>query len=129
MNKCRILVVDDEHEVLAVMKDLLEIRGYAVTTSDNGAKAITIAQTKQPDVIICDISMPHVDGGQVAQALKDDPRTSHIPIIFLTGLLARGNEENKKHLVGGNVMFAKPCDFDELTAQIEKMLLASSTKH
>lgn len=127
MEKATILVVDDERDMLTIMEDLLEARGYSAIVADNGTDAVNIARSQKPDLIILDISMPKKDGGQVAQELQDMPETRDIPVIFLTGLLSKDVEENNRHMVGGNVMFAKPCNFDELTAQIERLTAVPAT--
>lgn len=122
MSEATILLIDDEAQMLTLLADILEVRGYSVITADNGTDGYNLATSKRPDIIILDLAMPDVDGGQVAQQLREAPQTEHIPIIFLTGLLSKDIEANNKHLVGGNIMFAKPCDFDDLTNQIEKLL-------
>ena len=127
MQKPVILVVDDEQDVLTIMQDFLEMSGYSVITADNGPDACTLAKSKTPDLIILDITMPDMDGGQVAQQLEDTPETKDIPIIFLTGLLSKDDEKHTGNKVGGKIMFAKPCDFNELVKQIENLLPASTT--
>ena len=122
MGKATILLIDDEKQMLTLLADILEVRGYSVITADNGIDGYDLAKSKRPDIIILDLAMPDVDGGQVAQQLRETPQTEHIPIIFLTGLLSKDIEANNKHIVGGNIMFAKPCDFDDLTNQIEALL-------
>lgn len=124
MSKATILLIDDEIQMLTLLADILEVRGYSVITADNGIDGYNLATSKRPDIIILDLAMPDMDGGQVAQQLREAAQTEHIPIIFLTGLLSKDIEANNKHLVGGNVMFAKPCDFDELINQIETLLPA-----
>ena len=121
MENATILFVDDEKDMLIIMEDLLEARGYSVITANNGVDGLSLAKSRKPDLIILDISMPDIDGGQVAQELKQSPETKDIPVIFLTGLLSK-EDENTRHMVGGHIMFAKPCDFDALTKQIEKLL-------
>ena len=127
MSKATILLIDDETQLLTLLTDILEIKGYSVITADNGTDGYNLARSKRPDVIILDLAMPDVDGGQVAQQLRETPQTEHIPIIFLTGLLSKDIEAHNKHMVGGNIMFAKPCDFDDLTNQIEILLAAPVT--
>ena len=122
MSKSTILVIDDEKDVLTLMAELLDIRGYDVLTADNGADGFQIAVSERPDIVILDISMPDMDGGQVAEKLKENPQTQNIPLIFLTGLISKDSEVGSNHIVGGNIMFAKPCDIDELTEQIEKLM-------
>ena len=122
MSKATILLIDDETQFLTLLTDILELRGYSVIIADNGKDGYDLAASKRPDLIILDLAMPNMDGGQVAQQLRETPETEHIPIIFLTGLLSKDIEANNKHLVGGNIMFAKPCDFNDLTNQIETIL-------
>ncbi len=124
MSKATILLIDDETQQLTLLSDILEVRGYSVITADNGTDGYNLATSKRPDLIILDLAMPDIDGGKVAQQLRETPQTEHIPIIFLTGLLSKDIEANNKHIVGGNIMFAKPCDFNELTNQIETLLAA-----
>ncbi len=127
MSKATILLIDDETEMLTLLADILEVRGYSVIATDNGIDGCNLAASKRPDVIILDLAMPDMDGGQVAQKIRETPETAHIPIIFLTALLSKDIETSNKHIVGGNIMFAKPCDFDELTNQIETLLAAPAT--
>ncbi len=122
MSKATILLIDDETQLLTLLADILETKGYSVIAADNGTDGYNLARSKRPDLIILDLSMPDVDGGKVAQQLRETPQTEHIPIIFLTALLSKDIEANNKHIVGGNIMFAKPCDFNELTKQIETLL-------
>ncbi len=127
MSKATILLIDDETQMLTLLADILEVRGYSVITADNGIDGFNLAMSKRPDIVILDLAMPDVDGGQVAQQLRETPQTEHIPIIFLTGLLSKDAEAHNKHLVGGNIMFAKPCDFGDLIDQIETILAAPVT--
>ncbi len=127
MSKATILLIDDETQLLTLLTDILEARGYSVITADNGTDGYNLATSKRPDVIILDLAMPDIDGGQVAQHLRETPQTEHIPIIFLTALLSKDIEANNKHIVGGNIMFAKPCDFGDLIKQIDTILAAPVT--
>jgi CheY-like chemotaxis protein len=66
--------------------------------------------------------MPDMDGGEISEKLKDDPRTKNIPVIFLTALLSKTEEYQGNHIVAGNITFAKPIDTEELLTQIKKLL-------
>ena len=122
MAKKKILIVDDEKDTLLLLEKRLIAEGYSVLTADNGKDAITIAKSKSPDLIILDVLMPDMDGGEVAEKLKDSPRTKNIPIIFLTALFTRKEEYAKNHIVADNITFAKPFDPEELLDEI-KMLV------
>lgn len=123
MNESKILVVDDEQGVLTVLDKALTSEGYSVITADNGSDAIKLAESEQPGLIILDVLMPEMDGGEVARRLKESPSTSHIPVIFLTCLLSREEEARiEDHEIGGHVFIAKPYDITGLLAHIEKLL-------
>lgn len=80
----KILIIEDDKIVMASAKDLLEAEGYAVSTAENGRRGIEMAREVEPDLIICDVMMPEVDGHNVLAALREQPETSAIPFIFLT---------------------------------------------
>jgi len=116
----KILIVDDEKDLLEILKVKLKDVGYEVLTAENGRDAIAKAKTQKPDLITLDIIMPDIDGAEVAEELKKDPETKNIPIIFLTCLVTKGEEE--KHVKGGRYFMAKPYDASELLQTIEKHL-------
>ena len=89
MPKERILVVEDEEDILDLVKYNLEREGYDVTCTISGEKALDMVMTGAPDLIILDLMLPGIDGLEVAKRLKGDPKTSPVPIIMLT---AKGEE-------------------------------------
>lgn len=109
----RILVADDEKDVVSLLKDYLELRGYCVYTAYNGTQAIEAA-SNQPDLILLDVNMPGADGFEVCSRLR-----GHIscPILFLT---ARVEDEDKINgfAAGGDDYIIKPFSLDELGARI-----------
>jgi len=122
MEKTRILVVDDEPDQLRILEKMLASRGHTIITATCGSDAIILARTKHPDLIILDIALPDILGGQVAATLKQYPQTSGIPIIFLSALFSKADESKKGHTIGGNTIFAKPCDLNELQTTIEQLV-------
>ena len=88
----QILVVDDEPRIAEICRDYLERAGFKVITASNGADALALARTKQPDLVVLDLGLPKMDGLDVTRALR---RHSNVPIIMLT---ARVEESDK--LVG-----------------------------
>jgi diguanylate cyclase (GGDEF)-like protein len=121
LKKRKILLIDDEVALLEVMKTNLEIEGYEVVTEMSGETGLVSAVVDQPDVVILDIMMPGVDGYEICQRLKTDPRTKYIPIIILTAL------DETKHVVkgfecGADDYLAKPFDNPELFARIKAVL-------
>jgi len=128
MDEKKILIVDDEPDTLFILEKELAARGYAVLTANNGSEAITLARSKHPDLIILDVAMPGMGGGEVAEKLKEGLLTKDIPIIFLTALFPKRKEEEQDRVVAGHVFMAKPYDLEELLIQIEKLILSPSPK-
>ena len=120
MNKKKILLVDDEKDTLLVLEKQLTIAGYTVITADSGAKALSLAKSELPDLIVLDIQMPDMDGGEVACKLRENPITKDIPVVYSTCLLS----ESEDYKYGENVMLAKSNDNEELIAVVEKVLAA-----
>src|SRR5687768_14159328 len=89
MPKERILVVDDEEDLLELVKYNLTKEGYRVATVSSGEEAIRRARNDLPDLMVLDLLLPSVDGLEVCRVLKNDVRTKHIPIVMLT---AKGEE-------------------------------------
>jgi len=118
----KILIVDDEKDILLTLGKRLESEGYTVITADNGSDAIVLARSKLPDIILLDVLMPGIDGGKIAEKLKDNLETKNIPVIFLTALLSKTEECQYNHTIGGHITFAKPVDTGELLTQIKKLL-------
>ena len=123
----KILVVDDEKDVLFILKKILTAKGYSVITTTNGTNAIALAKSQHPDLIILDIVMPGMDGGEVSAKLQEHPLTRSIPVIFLTALLTKTEEYQENHIINSNITFAKPIDTEELLAQIEGLLCNATT--
>ena len=91
MAKETILVVDDEEDILELVRHHLKREGYAVQCADSGEKALTAARTGPVDLIILDLMLPGIDGLEVTRQLKNAPQTKHIPILMLT---AKGEESD-----------------------------------
>jgi CheY-like chemotaxis protein len=121
MESKRILIVDDDKVTLKALESILMRAGYAVTPISLGKEAIRIARTDSIDLIILDIMMPDMDGGEVAHILKNDPETQDIPIIFLSSLITK-KEEKSSSKREGICLSSKPYDRDELLRQIRNYL-------
>jgi DNA-binding response OmpR family regulator len=123
MNKQKLLIVDDEPDVLKLLGERLAKAGYDVIKASNGKEAIALAQKHMPDLIILDIAMPVMDGSEVANILRADAKTKGIPILFLTCLFTKQEEKVCGHLLGQNFFIAKPYDVDELLDEIGKRII------
>ena len=114
----KILVVDDEDEVRAGLREFLEGMGYAICEAGDGEEALGKTFTEKPQMILLDLRLPKLDGYQVCQTLKGNPITSGIPIIMLTALNATPNKI-KGIEFGADDYVDKPFDLDELAARIK----------
>src|SRR6185503_665755 len=83
----RVLMVDDDQKVRDLLVDLLEIEGYEVTTATDGAQAIELAQSFDPDVVVSDVVMPVMGGLELCRRFKEDPRTAYVPVLLISGLI------------------------------------------
>ena len=121
MVRKKILVVDDERDVVKAVTIRLQTVGYEVVCAYNGSQGVFMAHKEKPDLIILDIRMPAGDGFSIAQELKESAPTSHIPILFLTGSPERSAEQ-KAEEVGGRFYIKKPYDPEELLDAVRRAL-------
>jgi two-component system, OmpR family, alkaline phosphatase synthesis response regulator PhoP len=121
MARERVLVVDDERDILELVKYNLVKEGYQVTVVATGEDALAAARTKMPDIVILDLMLPGVDGLEVCRRLKGDPKTRSIPIVMLT---AKGDEADVVTglELGASDYVTKPFSPRVLTARIRAVL-------
>jgi len=121
----RLLLIDDDPNLILLVKDYLEFRGYEVITAEHGQQALDVLQKDTPDMIICDVMMPQMDGYSLVEHVRKDPRTSWIPVLFLS---AKGQSQDRvKGLnTGADVYMVKPFEPEELVAQVESSLKQAS---
>jgi two-component system OmpR family response regulator len=123
MAKKRILIIDDEVGFTELAKLNLEETGnYEVRIENRGSQGFKAAKEFKPDLILLDIIMPDMDGGQVAHQLKADESLRGVPIIFLTAAVTGGEVDSRGGLIGGHAFIAKPGSIEELIACVEKQL-------
>jgi len=122
--KRRILIVDDDANSTHLVKILLERSGpYLVLEENDAANADQTAHNFKPDVILLDIVMPKIDGGELATQIEADRELHDTPIIFLTALVTHGEAKSGLH-IQGHPLVAKPISIPELIDAIEKHLPA-----
>jgi two-component system cell cycle response regulator len=117
----RILVVEDNPDNLELMTYLLKAFGHTPLTAQDGVEALEVARAERPDLVICDIQLPRMNGYQVAQSLKDDPTLAHVPRVAVTALAMVGDRE-KVMAAGFDGYIPKPIMPEIFVAQIEKFL-------
>lgn len=121
----RLLLIDDDPNLILLVKDYLEFRGYEVVTAENGREALEVLEKDIPDMIICDVMMPEMDGYSLVKHVREDPRTNWVPVLFLS---AKGQSQDRvKGLsTGADVYMVKPFEPEELVAQVESSLKQAS---
>ncbi len=114
----RILIIDDDQTILAILKELLSDAHYEVETA-SPTHAIDTALSNPPDLILLDMMMPVVDGVQVAQTLRADPRTSYVPIVAIS---AAAQIEELARRADVDAALKKPFDFKKVLSTIEGLI-------
>jgi CheY-like chemotaxis protein len=123
MRKDKILIVDDEATITRLLKLNLESSGdYEVREENEGLKAVDAARQFKPDLILLDVMMPDMDGGDVAAQLQSDRLLKKIPIIFLTAAVKKEELTASGGVIGGFPYIAKPLDMKGVLEQIELQL-------
>jgi CheY-like chemotaxis protein len=121
MDKRKILLVDDDEAVLMYLTAKLG-KVFDVVSTVNPEEAAGLARQHLPDVILCDIDMPEMTGGDVAAALEEDTLTARIPLIYLTALVSAEEARELEGRVGGRPGVSKQAQLSELLERIEEVL-------
>lgn len=119
-----ILVVDDEDDIRQAIAEILQLAGYACETAANGRQALAIVKQKIPDLIICDIMMPELDGYGLLHLIRKNARTEQVPFLFLTAK-TEATDFRKGMSLGADDYLPKPCDDIELMNAVELRLKKS----
>ena len=121
MTKPRILVVDDDEAVLTFWKAKLASR-YEVMTTSSPESVLAMARREKPQLILCDVDMPDVDGGDISSALFADEELRDIPVLFLTGLVGPAELKRLAGQLGGRAAVSKSEPVETIVARIEALL-------
>jgi len=120
----RIMIVDDDKDLLGELQETLSIKGYYTLAINDSTSAVDAAFSSKPDVILLDMKMDGMSGFQVAQSLRRLPSTSLIPIIAMTGVCTRENHLSAMELWGMDVCIEKPFNPHDLILSIQRVLRA-----
>ena len=121
MAKSKILIVEDDPDILELLYFNLEKAGYQTFRAENGEQAVLLAQKHSPDLVLLDLLLPGIDGLEVCRRMKRDPAMQHIPIIMVT---AKGEEMDRVVglELGADDYVVKPFSVRELVLRIQKLL-------
>lgn len=117
----KILIVDDETDIVESLKFVLEASGYSCYTAFNGEDGLKLAKELVPDLMILDVMMPKINGYKISRLLKYDNKYKNIPILMIT---ARSQEEDKLigEETGADEYITKPFDLDDVLKTVDKYL-------
>lgn len=118
----KIMIVDDERDIVEFCGRVLSKEGFEVLTATNGKDCLIFAEKEHPDLILLDINMPEMDGGDIANILSLNQKTKDIPIVFLSGMVTKDEEQ----LIGGRLFISKLSSKEEILKKIKKALGISS---
>ena len=129
MSKPRILLVDDEADIVETVRFALDMEGYEVLTASDGLEGLEKARKEQPDLILLDVMMPKENGYRVSQMIREDEKAGkipkRIPIILLTARNLEGDPEREKMFMNfsqADIMMYKPFEMDDLMKRVREML-------
>jgi CheY-like chemotaxis protein len=121
--KKKILLIDDEEDFSQLVKmNLEEIGEYEVKTENRGINALKVAKEFKPDIILLDIVMADIGGGEIANKLENEKETKEIPIIFLSAIIDEKDTKDTGGLLAGHPLVAKPVSIERLIKVIEENL-------
>lgn len=118
MSKGRILIVEDNMDTYELVRFILEKNGYETFLAVNGRDGVNAATKQKPDLIIMDLSMPEMDGWTAARLIKQNSKTSYIPLIALTAHVLPGDRERAVE-AGCNDYITKPMDLLDLVEAVD----------
>jgi CheY-like chemotaxis protein len=121
----RILIIEDNAANLELMTYLLDAFGHTVSVAYDGVEGLAALRANLPDLIICDVQLPNIDGYAVARCLKGDPARCHVPIVAVTALAMVG-DRNRILASGFDGYIAKPINPEMFVRQVEAFLAPST---
>jgi DNA-binding response OmpR family regulator len=124
----RVLLIEDEPDVSFVLRIVLEAEGHEVLVADDGSRGVAMATRRSPDVIILDVMMPVMDGFAVLEALREDERSSTIPVMMLSALQSESDEE-RCYRMGAQTYMRKPFDPQLVLGMLQETLAAPPRLH
>jgi DNA-binding response OmpR family regulator len=124
----KVLIIEDNRDIRENIAELLALSGYEVDSADNGKAGIVLALLNLPDIILCDIMMPVLDGYAVLARLRKYPQMTGIPFLFLTAKAER-RDISRGLDSGADTYLVKPFDADDLLTAIESSLRVSAAQN
>jgi DNA-binding response OmpR family regulator len=122
----KILVVDDDRAILALVRKYLEGNGFAVMVTDNGSAALLFVEDSKPDLILCDAAMPGLDGNALCRRIKQEAATRSVPVVLMSGAMVADKDVLNGFEGGADDYILKPFSLPILTARLRAVLRRSA---
>ena len=119
--KCRVLIVDDDEKICALLTELIENEGYEVVSAADGSRALDVLQSFEPDVVISDVVMPVLGGIELCRRIKQDPRTADVPVMLLSGLRNALEDSLEGLTAGADDYLQVPFRNEELLVKVARL--------
>ncbi len=120
--KKKILLIDDQKDLIELTRRILQSRGYEVVGLTDGEGALEVIKKESPHLVILDMIMPGKDGTQIFQEMKSDATTRHIPVILSTGQMLEPGDFSQGGLKEADGYLTKPFEIDDLLSKIQSLL-------
>jgi len=120
--KKKILIIDDELDLITLLRTRLESQGYEVIYANDGDTGIAKVEQNKPDLIILDLKLPNLGGFWICKSLKSQDKYKNIPVIILTGVYKTEEDKNQALELGASAYIEKPFDAKVLLKRIEELL-------
>lgn len=117
----KILVVDDEQDIIQTLRMFLELEGYEVATAMDGEDALNMVHLLSPDLVVLDMMLPIMNGDELVSIVKNDEKLKDIPVILITAFAQKRNEEMMSN-AGVDFYMKKPFELDQLNNKIKELL-------
>lgn len=126
--KKKILIIDDEPNIVTFMTVLMEDNGYLPISASNGVEGLEKAKAEKPDLILLDISMPEKTGVKFYRNVREDDELKHIPVVMVTGIMKQFEQfiSKRRQVPPPDGYFSKPVDQKELLKTIAELLASSN---
>ena len=117
----KILVIEDDENIRESLVELLEMKSYVLLSADNGVQGLEKAKSEKPDLILCDVMMPGLNGYEVIEAVRRTAELSRVPFVFLSAK-AMENDVERGIQLGANIYLTKPFRAQELFSVVDQLL-------
>jgi DNA-binding response OmpR family regulator len=118
----RVLIVDDDRKILDLLVELLELDGYEVSTASDGAEALDLALSFEPNIVVSDVVMPIVGGLELCRRLKENPRTTDVPVLLISGLITSNDAGIEGLQAGADDYLDLPFRNEELLVKVARLV-------